>query len=182
MHGAHRQSRGKAVSGGIAPLHSTLSECVEGIYQCQADEASLHFLLGLRRSLCFFSAFESQFPTWSDWRRHAVSRPSNDDLLLSLTPSLPWCHLKTTFKSAKFEALNPFTAPACKISGLKSAHMHARKQYLWWSYNKFAFNTVHFDRSPFRCSLDGGKKSLNDFEFGTFTGRFPNDSERQWKG
>ena len=25
--------------------------------------------------------------------------------------------------------VNPFTAPACKISGLKSAHMHACKQY-----------------------------------------------------
>ena len=25
---------------------------------------------------------------------------------------------------------NPFTAPACKISGLKSAHIHACKQYI----------------------------------------------------
>ena len=26
-----------------------------------------------------------------------------------LTPSLPWCHLKTTNKSAKFETLKPFS-------------------------------------------------------------------------
>ena len=26
--------------------------------------------------------------------------------------------------------VNPFTAPACKISGVDSAHMHARKQYI----------------------------------------------------
>ena len=27
-------------------------------------------------------------------------------------------------------SLNPFTAPSCKISGLKSAHIHACKQYI----------------------------------------------------
>ena len=34
---------------------------------------------------------------------------------------------------------------------------------------------MHFDRNPFTCSREGGKKSLNDFKFGTFIGRFPSD-------
>ena len=32
--------------------------------------------------------------------------------------------------------INPSTAPACKISGLKSAHIHSRKQRIWWSCQK----------------------------------------------
>ena len=55
-------------------------------------------------------------------------------------------------------SVNPFTAPACNISGLKSAHIHACKQYIWWSYNKFTFKTVHFDRNPFACSCEGADK------------------------
>ena len=43
---------------------------------------------------------------------------------------------------------NHFNALACKISGLKSAHIHAWKQYIWWCYNKSTFNIVHFARSP----------------------------------
>ena len=38
----------------------------------------------------------------------------------------------------------PFTVRACKISGLKSAHIHACKQCIWWSYNISFFTTVHF--------------------------------------
>ena len=56
--------------------------------------------------------------------------------------------------------INPFTAPACKISGLKSARIHACKQCIWWSCYKSTFSTVHFDRSPVRCSCEGGKKAL----------------------
>ena len=55
---------------------------------------------------------------------------------------------------------NPFTAPACKISGLKSAHIHACKQYVSWSCNKSTFSIVRFDRSPFTCSWKGGKKAV----------------------
>ena len=57
-------------------------------------------------------------------------------------------------------AINPFTTPAGKISGLKSAHIHPSKQYIWRSYNKSTFSTVHFDRNPFTCSCKGGKKGL----------------------
>ena len=55
---------------------------------------------------------------------------------------------------------NPFAAPACKISGLKMAHIHACKQYIWWSCNKSTFNTVHFGRNPLTCSWDEGGKAL----------------------
>ena len=71
--------------------------------------------------------------------------------------------------------INPFNATACKICGLKSAHMHARKQYIRWSYNKSTFNTVRFDRNPFMCPYEGGKTSFNSFKFGTFIGRFPSN-------
>ena len=67
--------------------------------------------------------------------------------------------------------INPFTAPACKLSGLKSAHIHAWKWYIWWSCNKSTFNTVHFDRNPFTCSIEG-EKNPNDF---TFSGCFQSD-------
>ena len=56
--------------------------------------------------------------------------------------------------------VNPFTASACKISGLKGTYIHACKQSIWWYYNKSTFNTVHFDRNPFMCSSEGGKKAL----------------------
>ena len=56
--------------------------------------------------------------------------------------------------------LPPSLATACKISGLKSAHIHRCKQYIWWSCNKSTVNTVHFDRNTIRCSCEGGKKAL----------------------
>ena len=70
---------------------------------------------------------------------------------------------------------NPFTAPACKTFRLKSAHIHACKQYIWWSYNKSTFNTVHFGRSPFTCSGEE-RGNRNHFKFGTSVGRFSSDS------
>ena len=71
--------------------------------------------------------------------------------------------------------LSPFIATAFEISGLKSAHIHGSKQYIWWSCNNSTFSTVHFDRNPFTCLYEGGKTSLNGFKFGTHTGRFPSD-------
>ena len=53
--------------------------------------------------------------------------------------------------------INPFTAPACKMSELKGAQIHAPKLYVWWSCNKSTFNTVLIDRSPFTCSHEGEK-------------------------
>ena len=41
-------------------------------------------------------------------------------------------------------------------------------------YNKPTFTTVHLEISPLRSHAGRGK-SLNDFKFGTFIGRFPSD-------
>ena len=56
--------------------------------------------------------------------------------------------------------INPFTAPARKISGLKSAHARACKQYISFSCITYTYNTEHFDRNPFRCSCKGVKIAL----------------------
>ena len=85
----------------------------------------------------------------------------------------------------------PFTATACKISGLReSAHIHASKQYIWWSCNKSTLNSVHFNGNHSRAHTPKGEKQamtststltqllnyvLNGFQFGTFIGRFPSD-------
>ena len=58
----------------------------------------------------------------------------------------------------KDHLLNPFTASACTLSGLKSAPIHAYKQYIWSSCKKSAVSTVHFDRSPLTCSCERRKK------------------------
>ena len=71
-------------------------------------------------------------------------------------------------------SLTPPLPQPVNICGLKSAHIHACRPHISWSYDKPTFNTVHFDRNPLSCSCKG-RKSLNDFKFGTFTGRFPND-------
>ena len=44
-------------------------------------------------------------------------------------------------------------------------------------YQKPTFDIVHFCRTPFTCSSDGGggEEGLNDFKFGTFIGRFLSD-------
>ena len=72
--------------------------------------------------------------------------------------------------------INPFTVPACKISGLKRAHIHPCKQYIRWSYKKNLLSIL--------CILievlsgvheKGGGGGLNDFKFSTFIGRFPSD-------
>ena len=56
------------------------------------------------------------------------------------------------------EDVNLFTASACKISVLKSAHIHACRQYIGWSCNKSTFDTVHFYRNAFTYE---GEKSFN---------------------
>ena len=47
---------------------------------------------------------------------------------------------------------NPFTVPACTISGLKNAHTHIpAKQYILLFYNKSTFSTVRFVKNLFMC-------------------------------
>ena len=68
--------------------------------------------------------------------------------------------------------LNPFTAQGCQI--LKCTHTRLQTIYLIALQQKCTFNTVHVDRNPFTYSYKE-EKSLNDFKFGTFIGRFPSD-------
>ena len=64
--------------------------------------------------------------------------------------------------------VNPFSATACTISWLKSAHIHTFKQYIWWSYNKSTFNTLHLNRNPFTCSCKKGAKKPEWFQIWHF--------------
>ena len=65
--------------------------------------------------------FQQEVDGWQPFRLSAHDGPPRTQTLSSLlmriqsfrrfsllTPSLPWCHLKTTNKSAKFEILKPF--------------------------------------------------------------------------
>ena len=93
-------------------------------------------------------------------------------IVLALLTALP---IVPFYSSEAWTSFNPFTAPACKISGLKSAHIHTSRHYIWWSCNKSAFSTVHFGRNPFKSFEQRAQKSLNGFKFGTFIGCFPSD-------
>ena len=64
--------------------------------------------------------------------------------------------------------INPITASACKISGLKNAHIHACTQCTWWSYNKSTFNTAGFHRNPFMCSCEGESRFHTWCFYGSF--------------
>ena len=80
-------------------------------------------------------------------------------MFLLLTVKKKWATKLVWFKGNQSSLLfNPFTAPACKISRLKNACMHASKQYIWWSCNKSTFNTVHFDGNTLMCSCVGEKR------------------------
>ena len=80
----------------------------------------------------------------------------------------------TLFTTFSLNSFNPFTAPACKISGLKIALIRACKQYIRCSYNKSTFNAAHFDKVLSRAHAKE-EKSLSDFKFGTFIGHFQSD-------
>ena len=74
---------------------------------------------------------------------------------------------------SQFSLFNAFTAPACKLSGLKNAHIiYIRLQTVMrWSYNESIFTIVQFDRNPSPCLCEG-EEDLNDFIFDTCIGRF----------
>ena len=73
---------------------------------------------------------------------------------VALTPSLP--------QAVNFQAEN--------------VHMHTCKRYIWWSCNKSTFSSVRFDRNPFLCLCEGGKKDPNDFTFDAFIDLYQSDS------
>ena len=119
----------------------------------------------------------ASYAVWVDWMMRTISASRG----LCLRDKVPNLWLKAVGRNLScrlfhLSKVNPFTASACKISGLKGTYIHACKQSIWWYYNKSTFNTVHFDRNPFKCSSEGGKKGINNFQFGTFIGRFKSDS------
>ena len=57
---------------------------------------------------------------------------------------------------------NPFTAPACNISGLKDA------QCVFRSYDTSTFNAVSFDENPFASQCEKENKMLKGFKFRNF--------------
>ena len=70
---------------------------------------------------------------------------------------------------------NPFTAPACKISGLKSTtYMPANSIFDGPITNLLSIRRSFIE--IFSRAHAKGEKSLNGFKFDTFTDRFQSDS------
>ena len=68
--------------------------------------------------------------------------------------------------------INPFTAPACKISGLKDARTHL-KNSLFSGPVTSPFSVMHFDENLLRSQCEKeNKKRLKDFKSCTFIGSF----------
>jgi len=67
--------------------------------------------------------------------------------------------------------INSFTAPACKISGLKDAGTRLQTGY-FLVLNTSTFSAIRFDENPFKCQYEKETKNLKDFIFRTFIGRF----------
>ena len=63
--------------------------------------------------------------------------------------------------------INSFTAPACKIPGLKDARTHL-------SYTTSTFSAMRFNKNAFTCQCETlrRKKRLTGFGFCSFIGRF----------
>ena len=67
--------------------------------------------------------------------------------------------------------INPFAAPACKMSGLKDA----RKQCIFRSYGSSTFNVIRFDENPFICLCEKEDKKAEGFQIWHFYWSFSND-------
>ena len=53
------------------------------------------------------------------------------------------------------QGINPFTAPACKISGLKDARTLL---CMFRSYIISTFSAMHLDENPFACQYEKKKE------------------------
>ena len=65
---------------------------------------------------------------------------------------------------------NPFTAPACKISGVKDARAHL--QTVHFPVLRPTFNAVRLNENPLTCQCEKEDKKAHSLRFRTFTGRF----------
>ena len=73
----------------------------------------------------------------------------------------------------QFYYINPFTAPACNIFGLKS-DAHACKQYASWRSNNLLSiqRVLSFKKILSRANTKKKTKRFKDFIFRTFIGHF----------
>ena len=101
-------------------------------------------------------------------RCRGISHLSSHSSLLRPSQFQFWC-------LCVIKVFNPFTAPDCKISGLKNAHNHACKQYIWWSCNNSTFSAWILIEVLSRTCAQGGKKTLYNWKFDSFIGRFSSD-------
>ena len=60
------------------------------------------------------------------------------------------------------KGFNPFTAPACKVSGLKDGGTCLQTVYFP------IFNVVHFDENPFACQREKENKKAKGFRISHF--------------
>ena len=68
--------------------------------------------------------------------------------------------------------INPFTAPACKVSVLKDAGTRLQKVVYFWYYNTSTFKQRFLVKVLSKASAKKKAKRLKGFKFRTFIGRF----------
>ena len=71
--------------------------------------------------------------------------------------------------------VNPFTSPACEMSGLKYAHIHTCANSISEGRITSLLSVLCILIEVLSLAQAKGKKVLNDFKFGIFTGHFPDD-------
>ena len=59
--------------------------------------------------------------------------------------------------------VNPFTAPACTISGLKDSRTHLQTVIFSGPVNTLTFNAIRFNKNPFTCQCGKKTKRLKGF-------------------
>ena len=68
------------------------------------------------------------------------------------------------FVLQKLLHFNPFTALACKVSGLKHARTRLQNS-MFFAPITFTFNAVHCDESPFTCQCENEDKGFRVSNF-----------------
>ena len=122
--------------------------CISFGYQCQQNDATyvpfaLHSLDLLRfRAVVDYDISACTF---------CIQRTFITECALFALGDLLWTNP---------ELINPISAPAGKISGLKSAHIHTCKQYSTFDDRITNLNTVNFDRNLIWMLMLNGRKSL----------------------
>ena len=65
------------------------------------------------------------------------------------------------------QIINPFTASACKISGLKDAQVHLKNSIFSGPITS-TFNVMRFDENPFTCQSKKENKKAEGFPVSHF--------------